>query len=92
MKYKDLSGPTDFKSRLQELWQQKYKNTPEYDVIKETGPDHDKVFTIQVKYGRRVLGKGKGHSKKKAEQEAARVAYEREIKKETRKARKPGRK
>jgi len=90
--HKDLTGPTDYKSRLQEFWQHRYKNTPDYEVVKESGPDHDKMFTIEVRYGRKVLGKGSGHSKKKAEQEAAREAYERVIEKETKKASKPKRK
>ncbi len=88
IRHSDLTGPTDYKSRLQELWQQRYKNTPDYEVVRETGPDHEKMFTIEVRYRRKVLGKGKGHSKKKAEQEAAKQAYERVIEKEKKKTRK----
>ncbi len=84
---KDMSGPSDYKSRLQELWQQKCKKTPEYEVVSEVGPDHRKEFTIEVKYRRKVLGRGKGSSKKRAEQEAAREAYEREIAKISKKQR-----
>ena len=74
----DISGPSDYKSRLQELWQQRTKETPEYRVVSESGPDHDKVFSMEVFYGRKVLGRGEGPSKKKAEQEAAKDAWERE--------------
>jgi ribonuclease-3 len=45
-----------------------------YRVIKETGPDHDKEFVIEVLCGRRVIGRGKGKSKKEAEQRAAKEA------------------
>jgi ribonuclease-3 len=65
---------TDFKSRLQELIQKKYKIPPEYKVIGELGPDHDKTFQIEVRIKRRVLGEGKGKSKKEAEQAAAKEA------------------
>lgn len=87
MKLKDMEGPSDYKSRLQEYWQQKYKDTPEYYTIYEKGPDHNKVFSVAVKYHGRRLGKGIGSSKKRAEQEAARDALEREAKKIKRKTR-----
>ncbi len=73
---KDTSGPSDYKSQLQELWQRKHKDTPDYTVVSEIGPDHKKEFTIRVKFGRKVLGTGVGSSKKRAEQEAARDALE----------------
>jgi ribonuclease-3 len=72
---------TDFKSRLQELMQKKYKAPPSYQVIREDGPDHAKVFTLEVRMGKRTLGEGEGRSKKEAEQMAAREAL-RKIKKE----------
>lgn len=65
---------TDFKSRLQELMQKKYKIPPNYFVIKEEGPDHAKTFTLEVRMGKRVLGQGEGRSKKEAEQMAAKEA------------------
>jgi len=77
----ELQGPLDYKSRLQEHWQQKCKETPEYEVVREVGPDHNKIFTVEVRYHGRLLGTGKGQSKKRAEQEAAREAYEREVEK-----------
>ncbi|MFC2059571.1 ribonuclease III [Chloroflexota bacterium] len=66
----------DDKSRLQELLQAKERGVPSYQVIETTGPDHDKRFSVEVKLGDTVLGKGSGKSKKKAETEAARSALE----------------
>jgi ribonuclease-3 len=66
----------DYKSRLQELLQAKSQTTPTYHVVAEAGPDHDKVFTIEVKAGSTVLGTGTGKSKKLAETEAARIALQ----------------
>jgi ribonuclease III len=84
---KEMQGPSDFKSRLQEFWQQKCKATPEYRVISEEGPDHSKIFSVEVRYRGKTLGIGQGSSKKKAEQEAARMAYEAEIIKPKKRAR-----
>jgi len=73
---KTIKGQTfkDFKSTLQELIQKNFEEKLFYEVIKETGPDHDKTFTIQVRLSKRVLGKGIGKSKKEAEQAAAESA------------------
>lgn len=65
---------TDFKSRLQEIVQKKYKTPPVYCVIGESGPDHEKKFTLEVRINKRVLGLGEGRSKKEAEQLAAKEA------------------
>ncbi len=65
---------TDFKSRLQELMQKKYKVPPNYFVIKEEGPDHAKIFTLEVRMNKKILGQGEGRSKKEAEQMAAKEA------------------
>lgn len=65
----------DFKTTLQEEMQ-RTGNKPCYEVTKEEGPDHGKVFTVVVSAGGRVLGRGKGRSKKEAEQSAARQALE----------------
>ncbi|MBI4057304.1 MAG: ribonuclease III [Elusimicrobia bacterium] len=62
---------TDYKSRLQEILQKKYKSPPDYELTKATGPDHDKTFVVSVKLGQQVLGTGVGKSKKEAEQAAA---------------------
>lgn len=64
----------DYKSRLQELLQARRQQTPVYKVIEATGPDHDRTFTVEVRVGDTVLGRGSGKSKKAAEAEAARTA------------------
>jgi ribonuclease-3 len=71
-------GPVDYKSRLQELWQERYKEPPAYTVVSEKGPDHAKLFTVEVRWKGRLLGRGDGSSKKRAEQEAAKAAMEKE--------------
>ena len=64
-----------YKSQLQELVQAAHYNVPCYNVIKESGPDHDKTFIVELKTGKfAVLGVGK--SKKRAEQDAARLVLE----------------
>jgi len=67
----------DYKSKLQELAQSKFQVTPVYQPVSETGPDHEKSFTIEVVVNSKVLGSGTGKSKKLAETEAARLALER---------------
>ena len=67
---------TDYKTALQELVQQKKNQTLSYRLVGESGPDHDKVFTAQVLLNDLVVGEGTGSSKKRAEQDAARVALE----------------
>ena len=66
----------DYKSQLQELIQARQQSTPTYQVIEAVGPDHDKKFTIEVRVGDTVLGKGAGKSKKIAETEAAHSALQ----------------
>ena len=66
----------DYKTALQELVQQKKNQVLCYRLVSESGPDHDKVFTAQVLLNERVVGEGSGSSKKRAEQDAARVALE----------------
>ncbi len=67
---------TDYKTALQELVQQKKDQTLSYKLIGESGPDHDKEFTVEVFLNGTVVGTGVGSSKKRAEQEAARKAME----------------
>jgi ribonuclease-3 len=62
---------TDYKSRLQELVQKKYRMPPQYTVIHSTGPEHAKTFHIEVRLKKQALGQGMGKSKKEAEQSAA---------------------
>jgi len=64
---------TDYKSLLQELVQTD-KRSLEYIIIDETGPSHDKTFTVEVRIDNIIYGKGSAHSKKEAEQQAARDA------------------
>lgn len=61
----------DSKSILQELAQQKTHKAPVYRVLKEEGPEHDKMFTIEVLVDNKVLAEGKGKSKQDAQQDAA---------------------
>ena len=64
----------DFKSALQERLQSLGRPLPEYRVTNEAGPDHRKLFTVQVVVGNDVLASASGKAKKEAEQEAARQA------------------
>lgn len=64
----------NFKGELLEYLQGRGKGMPRYEVESETGPDHEKVFTIVVHAEGRVTGRGVGGNKKDAEQQAARVA------------------
>jgi ribonuclease-3 len=64
----------NYKSLLLESMQAKSLGMPEYQVLEEAGPEHQKIFHIQVILNGEVCGKGQGASKKKAEQEAARAA------------------
>ena len=67
---------TDYKTALQELVQQKKNQVLCYRLVGESGPDHDKSFTAQVLLNDQIVGEGVGSSKKRAEQDAARVALE----------------
>lgn len=64
----------DPKSHLQEISQRLDSATPQYKVLEEVGPDHDKIFTLGVYVGGKLMAKGSGHSKQIAQQEAARAA------------------
>jgi ribonuclease-3 len=64
----------NYKSELQELLQAREQRAPSYHVIETSGPDHDKRFTVEVRLGDTILGKGSGKSKKAAETEAAGTA------------------
>ena len=66
----------DAKSLIQEKSQEHMSFTPVYKVISETGPDHDKHFTVGILLGNERVAEGKGHSKQEAEQNAARGALE----------------
>lgn len=64
----------DPKSHLQEVSQRIDNETPSYRVLNEIGPDHDKVFTLGVFVGNKLMGEGTGPSKQVAQQQAARAA------------------
>lgn len=66
----------DAKSAFQEKAQEKESVTPEYRVLGEEGPDHDKTFTVGVFLNETEVAQGKGRSKQEAEQEAARSGLE----------------
>lgn len=66
----------DYKSTLQEVLQQNPTEKFEYIVVGESGPDHNKEFIVEVHLNSNVIGTGRGSSKKRAEQEAARSALE----------------
>jgi ribonuclease-3 len=70
----------DYKSELQELIQSRVQQTPNYRVVDTSGPDHSKIFIVEVRLGNTVLGRGSGKSKKEAQIEAARLALERLLK------------
>jgi len=72
----DTGSWRDAKSHLQEVSQRVDNQTPQYRVIDEVGPDHDKVFTLGVYVNDALLGKGSGPSKQIAQQEAAQAALE----------------
>ncbi len=67
---------TEYKSQLQELIQSRQQITPTYHLAEAVGPAHDREFTVEVRVGDTVLGRGSGKSKKAAETEAARLALE----------------
>lgn len=66
----------DSKSHFQELSQDKYRETPVYKIVSETGPDHAKEFLVGAYLGSQLWGEGKGTSKQEAEQSAARTALQ----------------
>lgn len=69
----------DPKSYLQEVSQREDGETPQYKTLSEEGPDHDKLFTLGVYVGQKLMGKGSGHSKQMAQQEAAKAALKKYI-------------
>jgi len=67
-------GKTDFKTDLQEVCQRTFNTLPHYGTVRESGPDHDKVFEVEVLIRGDRHGLGIGKSKKEAEQKAAKQA------------------
>lgn len=72
----EAQGLKDPKSELQEKIQETHRESPEYRVITEVGPDHNKFYTIGVYLGEKLLAEGTGSSKQDAEKAAARAALE----------------
>ena len=76
---KEIIVAEDFvnhKSALLEYLQGKLHTVPEYVLVEESGPEHQKLFTTEVHVNGKVYGRGQGGNKKKAEQEASRVTLE----------------
>ena len=67
-------GNEDYKSRLQQIAQETPEELLEYVLVDEKGPPHDRVFTMEARLNSNVLGTGVGHSKREAEQMAAKEA------------------
>lgn len=65
----------DYKSMLQEHVQKFSQTVPEYDIVRESGPDHNKQFEVVVRVNGEILGRGEGSRKKAAENQAAMRAY-----------------
>jgi ribonuclease-3 len=70
---------TDFKTKLQEDMQAEYREAVEYQTISESGPAHERVFTVHVLFKGIILGTGLGTSKKLAEQRAAKAALDKKV-------------
>jgi ribonuclease-3 len=70
----DADNLTDYKTKLQEEIQAEHRDAVQYVTISQSGPAHDRTFTVQVRYNDIVLGTGTGKSKKKAEEMAAKSA------------------
>jgi len=70
----------DYKSQLQEYTQSVFKAIPKYVLVKESGPDHNKSFEVNITLNNKVWGKGFGKSKKDATQKAAQEALEKLLK------------
>ena len=64
----------DYKTALQEFVQRNKQETLDYQTVEERGPDHNKTFVVEVHLNSNVIGTGEGHSKKQAEQQAAKEA------------------
>jgi ribonuclease III len=70
----DSSFFYDHKTQLQELVQARWKITPTYDLVRTHGPEHSKIFEVEVRMGEERLARAMGASKKEAEQKAAKAA------------------
>ncbi|HKL59624.1 MAG TPA: ribonuclease III [Sphaerochaeta sp.] len=66
----------DYKTSLQEYMQKKWRKCPVYTLVKKTGPEHEFTFFVEVHVNNQSFGPAQGRSKKDAEQNAAKLAYE----------------
>ena len=66
----------DYKTILQEIIQKNPEERVTYELVEESGPDHNKRFVVEVHLKSNIIGRGEGRSKKSAEQAAAKVALE----------------
>ncbi|MEI8232865.1 MAG: ribonuclease III [bacterium] len=66
----------DNKSLLQEIAQSRFKSTPQYNLLSESGPDHDKEFVMQVVIADKTYGEGRGKSKQTSQEDAAKTTLE----------------
>ncbi len=73
-RHDSLDDSKDYKTILQEVVQRNHEENVEYVLVSETGPAHDRRFTVEVHLNSNVIGKGEGKSKKNAEQMAAKEA------------------
>ncbi len=80
-KIHEASGETagDYKTQLQEWCQKRFETLPQYVTVRESGPDHQKTFEVQVAVKGEILGAGVGRTKKEAEQMAAQQAVQQRI-------------
>ena len=69
-------GAGDYKTQFQEWCQKRYDTLPCYATVREIGPDHQKLFEVELSLQGEVVGMGSGRSKKEAEQQAAKQALE----------------
>jgi len=72
----ELPGAGDYKTQFQEWCQKQYEILPRYETIRETGPDHQKIFDVELSIQGKIMGLGSGRSKKEAEQQAAKQALQ----------------
>jgi len=72
----DQPGAGDYKTQFQEWCQKQHDTLPHYATVRETGPDHQKVFEVELSIQGEIVGIGSGRSKKEAEQQAAKQALQ----------------
>ena len=76
LKHTEAEVFKDYKTALQEIIQRNPEESVTYILTGESGPDHDKLFTVEVKLNSNTIGRGSGRNKKQAEQAAAKEALQ----------------